>query len=136
MQVKKDQTRDRILKAARQVFLQKGYTDATIRDLAVKSDIGVGNLYNYFKNKNQIFYTVVVPLINEFDRILYKHHDITNIAYFVDYVQGTSRTVFEDQLHEYYRLITKYRDLMELLFLKAQGSSLENFIDQYTLELY
>jgi AcrR family transcriptional regulator len=44
----------RIRRAARDVFLEKGYEDATLREIAVAADVAFGTLFLYAKNKKDL----------------------------------------------------------------------------------
>ncbi len=44
-----------ILSAARQVFADKGYKEATVREIARFAGVAVGGLYPYFGNKEQLY---------------------------------------------------------------------------------
>lgn len=48
---KKEETRDRILKAAFKLFVQNGFESTTIDQIADEADIGKGTFYNYFCSK-------------------------------------------------------------------------------------
>lgn len=48
---KKEETRDRILKAAFKLFVQNGFENTTIDQIADMADIGKGTFYNYFSSK-------------------------------------------------------------------------------------
>jgi AcrR family transcriptional regulator len=61
MQVLKEQVRSRILTAARQEFLKHGYAQASMRFVAERSDITVGNIYRYFSSKQSLFNEIVGP---------------------------------------------------------------------------
>ncbi len=52
------QRREEIIRAASQVFTQKGYHLATIRDICEASGLGPGTLYNYIKKKEDILYLI------------------------------------------------------------------------------
>lgn len=52
---KKKLLKEKILKAAREVFLFKGYDNTTIGDIAEKAGVGLGTAYNYFDSKEDIF---------------------------------------------------------------------------------
>lgn len=52
--------RQQILKAAFEVFKTKGYAGTSITDIAKQADIGKGTLYLYFKNKEELLYSVVM----------------------------------------------------------------------------
>lgn len=46
-----EERKQQILAAAVQVFSEKGFDGATIRDIAAAAGIAEGSIYNYFKNK-------------------------------------------------------------------------------------
>jgi len=52
---KKQETLQRILDAAQEVFLSQGYKKTTIATIAEKAGIGTGTFYNYFSSKSQLF---------------------------------------------------------------------------------
>ena len=51
-------TKDRIINAAVRIFAQKGYTNATVADIAVDARIGKGTIYQYFASKEDLFFAV------------------------------------------------------------------------------
>lgn len=51
--------REQILAAAAEVFSQKGYFRATIDEIIAKADTGKGTVYNYFSNKEELFYILI-----------------------------------------------------------------------------
>ncbi|TCL39136.1 TetR family transcriptional regulator [Anaerospora hongkongensis] len=51
--------REQILDAAYQIFSQKGYHRTTIDEIIALADTGKGTVYNYFVNKEQLFYTLI-----------------------------------------------------------------------------
>ncbi|HEX4635885.1 MAG TPA: helix-turn-helix domain-containing protein [Rhizomicrobium sp.] len=50
----KTQNRETILEAARVVFAQLGYANATVRDIIRATPLASGTFYNYFKSKEQV----------------------------------------------------------------------------------
>lgn len=50
---------DTILNAAFEVFRENGFTNATMKDIAVRAGLGKGTLYEYFQNKEDLFIRVV-----------------------------------------------------------------------------
>ncbi|MEW6262998.1 MAG: TetR/AcrR family transcriptional regulator [Thermodesulfobacteriota bacterium] len=50
--------RQRILRAAVQSFSEKGYSGVTIAEIARKSDVATGTIYEYFKNKEDLILSV------------------------------------------------------------------------------
>lgn len=51
--------RNQILKAAWECFIEKGYSETTIREIAGKMDASIGVIYNYFKGKEEILETIL-----------------------------------------------------------------------------
>ena len=45
-----------------------------MREIAQEAQVGLSNIYNYFKSKDDIFCTVVRPVISAFERMLHEHH--------------------------------------------------------------
>jgi AcrR family transcriptional regulator len=54
-QREKEQMRRLILDAAREIFLEKGYYQTSMRNIADKIEYSPGTLYLYFKEKDEIF---------------------------------------------------------------------------------
>jgi AcrR family transcriptional regulator len=55
-QREKDDMRNLILGAARQIFLEKGYELTSIRAIAERIEYSPGTIYLYFKDKDEIFH--------------------------------------------------------------------------------
>lgn len=51
--------RQQILQAAYVVFSRNGYHRATVDEIIALADTGKGTVYNYFVNKEQLFYTLI-----------------------------------------------------------------------------
>jgi AcrR family transcriptional regulator len=59
------ETRERIVRAARQVFSELGYDAATFQEIAIRADLTRPAINHYFKTKN-LLYREVVERTNEF----------------------------------------------------------------------
>ena len=128
MQILKENIRVRILKVARQQFEQKGYSKTSMRKIADLVGIGVGNIYNYFTNKNDLFCEVVRPVLYALEAMLQEHHGIRG----EDIMMMRSEEYLKSCIDEYVSLIDKHSALMKILLFHAQGSSLECFRENYT----
>ena len=128
MQVLKENIRSRVLTVARQQFGQKGYSKTSMREIAESASIGVGNIYNYFTNKDELFCEVVRPVLNALEAMLQEHHGIRG----EDIMKMRSEKYLKSCIDEYVSLINTHRGLMEILLFRAQGSSLEHFREDYT----
>lgn len=58
-------TKERILRAARQLFAEKGYEATTTRDVAVVAEIASGTLFNYFPTKEAIVACLATDAIGD-----------------------------------------------------------------------
>ena len=54
-----------ILAAARQVFLERGYARATMDDVARAAQFSKPTLYQYFDNKDALFFSLTKPVVIE-----------------------------------------------------------------------
>ena len=67
-------TRQRIIDAAREVFLARGVSRSTLEHIATQADVTRGAVYWHFKNKAEIFHAlrdqVFLPLIDRMDDTL------------------------------------------------------------------
>lgn len=50
--------RERILRAALQVFSKKGYSKSTISEIAMLASVAEGTVYEYFKNKEDLLFSI------------------------------------------------------------------------------
>jgi len=53
-----DLSRTQMLDAAEAVFGEKGYYDATLKDIAERAEFSVGSVYSFFQNKDDLFTSV------------------------------------------------------------------------------
>lgn len=51
-----------VLIAAEECFLEKGYRDTTIEDIAKRADFAVGSIYTFYKNKEDLLNNVVLRI--------------------------------------------------------------------------
>lgn len=80
-QYKKEDIRKKILENAKAEFLELGYKNASVASIARKSQIGVGNVYRYFKNKEAILDAIVTPVVERIKKTLIAdtdHNDVND----------------------------------------------------------
>ena len=128
MQVLKENIHGRILAVARQQFRHNGYSKTSMREIAELAGVGVGNIYHYFTNKDELFCEVVRPVLYALEAMLQEHHGIRG----EDIMMMRSEKYLKACIDEYVSLINTHRGLMEILLFRAQGSSLEHFRENYT----
>lgn len=54
-----EESKQKILEAAQTVFAEQGYAQASMRTIAQAAGISVGGLYLYFKNKEELYLTLI-----------------------------------------------------------------------------
>ena len=60
-----------MLQAARAVFAEKGYSNATLDEIAQRAEFGKGTLYNYFEGgKEEILYAIIIDHYDSICRII------------------------------------------------------------------
>jgi len=60
----KNQRIQSILHAAQRVFFFKGYLKATMDEIALEAEVTKPTIYLYFKTKDDLFFTLMLPVIN------------------------------------------------------------------------
>jgi AcrR family transcriptional regulator len=58
-----EKRRGQILKAALEIFMQKGYAAATVPEIAQQAGVAAGTIYLYYPSKRELFVAVVKNLI-------------------------------------------------------------------------
>jgi AcrR family transcriptional regulator len=64
----KDGRRKLILKSARSLFLEKGFNNVTVDEIAKFSELGKGSIYLYFNSKEEIYAQVLLNDIEKFNQ--------------------------------------------------------------------
>ena len=101
-----------------------------MREIAEKSGVGLSNIYNYYVSKDDLFCSIVAPVVNEFKGMINSYHNPKNIDVTQQWMPGMA----EKTAAEYSCIMQKYRDLLNLLLFKSAGSSLANFKEEFTDE--
>jgi len=73
MQIKKEEIRDEILAVAEKEFLKRGFKNSSMRTIATKSHTTLGNLYNYFENKEAILNGIIGETPEKILAVLKEH---------------------------------------------------------------
>jgi TetR/AcrR family fatty acid metabolism transcriptional regulator len=63
---KKTIRRESIIQAAIEVFSKKGFQAAGISEIAQRAGVADGTIYQYFKNKEDLFFSIPIEKTNEF----------------------------------------------------------------------
>ncbi|WP_264454160.1 TetR/AcrR family transcriptional regulator [Paenibacillus polymyxa] len=109
--------------AALKVFFRKGFVDAKMSDIADEIQISVGNIYTYFKNKKELFYSVVPPsLVDYLKNVLVESIHIDNQTFFEETHNEKKSAIVQEQIN----LLTQYSMQIVIIFEKNKGTIYSN----------
>jgi AcrR family transcriptional regulator len=69
-----DQTRQRIIDAARDLFVERGYAGTSVRDISERLGMTKGSLYYHFASKDELLHALVAPLVEDVDAVIAEAH--------------------------------------------------------------
>lgn len=120
---------ERILSCAKAEFLDKGYTDASLRTIAAAAETSTNSIYVRFQDKEGLFSAIVEPVLNEmierFVKIQETFHRMERAeqaAQMPDYADGGTM-----ELVEY---MYDHLDEFRLLLDASYGTRFHNFVDE------
>lgn len=127
MQVLKEEVRRKIKKAALYEFEQNGYQKTSMRSIALSAGVTVGNLYRYFKNKDDLFDVIIQPAFQEIYKFIdefarFKKPTLSEEKQKDDFIK-----TFEESL---IRIYIQHRAELVILLNGSRGSQMENAREQ------
>ncbi len=122
MSYSSEQTRQRILDSAREEFLQKGFSSASLRTIAAGAKATTGALYNYYRNKEDLFDAVVKNTADTFLELYKETHQCPLSEDPVDASEQAGRKV----LNYIYDHFAEFK----IIFCNSAGTPYENYLDQ------
>ena len=119
---------ERILACAKAEFLDKGYTDASLRVIAAAAETSTNSIYVRFKDKEGLFSAIVEPALNEMiERFLKIQEDFCHmdhdaqVAHMAAYADGGTM--------ELVGYMYDHLDEFRLLLDASAGTRFHNFVD-------
>ncbi|MFQ5604307.1 MAG: TetR/AcrR family transcriptional regulator [bacterium] len=97
--------RQEILDAARKVFSERGFEKATLDEIAEAAEYGKGTIYNYFKNKEELFCCIMERGIERFQKFV--ECAIQN--------KKTPREKLETYIDAAFEFFEKYRQIFSIM---------------------
>ena len=123
-QVLKESQRVRILTAAKKELLEKGVRDASMRSIAFHSGMTAGNLYRYFKGKDELIQYIVAPALQDLNEVIQrKTQDRISLFQNASSLGFSKQEMVQilDSLADDLTLIyEKHQDEMQILFLDSE----------------
>ncbi len=125
-QVLKDEVKEKIQNSAVELFTRKGYKNASIKNIATNAHVSVGNVYRYYKNKDELYESVIKGVYDGVNELmtLVEHQDNYKIIYI-------SKT-FEEQVYEpmtkFVELYRREKNVFNMLLKGEKGEYYEKTI--------
>jgi AcrR family transcriptional regulator len=100
--------RDRLIDAAIQVFIEKGFHKATVRDIGRVAKMTQGTIYNYVSSKDDILYLVCDRIVAEYNAEARRAVDTTHDP--VGRVRSAVRAISEVMYRHRREILLIYQD--------------------------
>lgn len=129
MRKKDDLAVEKILECAKEEFMEKGFTDASMRTIAEKAGYTTGMLYSRFADKNELFRELVEEGAEEL--YAYFSHTEDEFASFPPERQRREmHSYVESKVDVMVDIIYSHFDAFKLIVCKSGGSGYEHYIDR------
>ena len=76
-QILKDHVKTQIVESAIKDIFENGLIGSSMRKIASNANMTVGNLYRYFKNKDELINFIISPVLNRIGKIIQKYTNKT-----------------------------------------------------------
>lgn len=124
----KTETHQKIIPAAREEFLEKGFEQASMREIAAKVGISAAGLYRHFADKEALFAALVTPALEACREWYIAHRDW-------DYElldQGKLEEMWaaEGDTKFIREIVYPYFDSLKLLLCCSHGTRYANFLQE------
>ncbi|WP_311146271.1 TetR/AcrR family transcriptional regulator, partial [Stomatobaculum longum] len=114
-QVLKDEVFERIFQAGIDVFYEKDYRSAKMQEIADKAGIPVSLIYNYYKNKEELFDKIASSLRINFEKIAAEEEQAA----------GLPSEKYRDIAEDYILDLLENHKIFVILMDKSQGTKYE-----------
>lgn len=120
MQYLKDEVKEAIMKSALDEFRAKNYLEASMRTIAKNAGMTVGNIYRYFKSKDDLFNAIMDPVWKEVTRIIFDNYEGEPDLYPIEEIIASIMSIYKRFNVELFILLqnsrgSKYEDIKENL---------------------
>jgi AcrR family transcriptional regulator len=123
--------REALINAAIEVFVEKGFHDATVRDIGRAAGMTQGTIYNYVRSKDDILYLVCDRIVSEYQEQTYKALESSEDP--VQRVKSAVRAISEVMYRHRREVLLIYQEshLLEVRSLRVITARVEEFIAMF-----
>lgn len=125
------ETKEKLLESAKQEFMEKGYTGASLRNICKKAGVTTGALYFFFEDKEDLFGALVKEPLERLAGIM-KEHYLAEVE--VEDQKAGLEDDFSDDIKASKAVVHfmfQYYDEFLLLLMKSQGSAYANCVNEF-----
>jgi len=122
-------TKSKLLASAKQEFMEKGYMQASLRNICKNAGVTTGALYFFFKDKEDLFASLVEEPLNTLKEIMNSHY--TEEMEYVTAIHQMKNDFTDDMeaVEELLHYIYQHYEEFQLVLTKSQGSRFEKSVD-------
>lgn len=102
----KNQRKEEISNAAKELFTDFGFKSVSMEQIAMRANVGKGTLYLYFKDKEDLFFSLAKKLMDDVDSFMQACQD--------------KQLSFFDEIHEIIYNLLMYRRSHKFLYRMSQ----------------
>lgn len=131
------ETKNKLLQSAREEFMEKGYMNASLRNICKNAGVTTGALYFFFEDKADLFKAITKDTIEGIHQLMQKHYNEEKVIFGsgmpTDNILAEHNQDMEESamiLHQMYL----HREEVLLILTKSQGSGMENIVDIFVEE--
>lgn len=123
--------REQLIAAAIKVFIEKGFHNATVRDIGRAAGMTQGTIYNYVRSKDDILYLVCDRIVSEYQEETRKALESTTDP--AARIRSAVRAVCEVMYQHQHEILLIYQDshLLEPRSLRVILARVEEFIGMF-----
>ncbi len=123
----------KILKSAKEEFLQKGFANASLREICRKAGVTTGALYKRFSGKEELFAAVLKPTINDI-QVLKQSVERNNYQHLERQEMQLVWNMSEETHKGWIEFLYARYDGFKLLLCCSEGSSYSTFLNDFVME--
>ena len=107
----KQRQRSEMFAAALELFSKKGFYNVSMQEIAQRADFAIGTVYKFFKNKEDLYKSMLIEKAQEFHKILKQVLDTKGdpLTVLRDYVAAKG-TVFAENVERCASISPKHRE--------------------------
>lgn len=121
MQYLKENVKQKIINSALAEFRKNGYQGAAMRDIAANANIVSGNIYRYFKNKEDLFDCAVEPAYQLLQKLELSFQENVKENH-ISFIGDESHIVIEQISAQILEVISEYETEMTILLEYSEGT--------------